>query len=190
MVPEDARPVVFEREYTSVSTRKAKRWVTREKNAKPNSGSSADFLTRSAASLELLESLGVERDVHARERVVQARARQVPRASRAPLALPPLSSASRAGANRPRRSCFGRLRSRQSRNRKSSPSPPDAATPLRVASWDQDTQCVFVRVAIPEARPRRASASSPRRAVCTCGSSPRRPKPSGTASPTMEKACA
>ena len=33
----------------------------------------------------------------------------------------------------------------------SSPSPP--ATPLRVASWDQDTQCVFVRVAIPRGTP-------------------------------------
>ena len=32
-------------------------------------------------------------------------------------------------------------------------SPPDAATPLRVASWDQDTQCVFVRVAIPRGTP-------------------------------------
>ena len=27
------------------------------------------------------------------------------------------------------------------------------ATPLRVASWDQDTQCVFVRVAIPRGTP-------------------------------------
>ena len=35
MVPEDARPVVFEREYTSVSTRKAKRlMMTRGKSAK------------------------------------------------------------------------------------------------------------------------------------------------------------
>lgn len=126
---------------------------TRKKRKKPKLGSSADFLTRSAASLELLESLGL-REMSTRESALFRLARGRSPAPREPRSPSPPPSPPRAARREPPEAVVLRPPQVASKPKpKVVSSPPDAATPLRVASWDQDTQCVFVRVAIPRGTP-------------------------------------
>ena len=147
MVPEDARPVVFEREYHIRQPRK--RWVTREKTQKAKTrklGRLSHALSRVPRAARVLEL----REMSTRESAVWLARGRSPRL--ASPARPPPSPPRAARRGAARRSCFGRLRSRQSRNRSRLFAAGRGAAASR-GVVGPDTQCVFVRVAIPRGTP-------------------------------------